>query len=76
MLYIGDFRKVDNCRPSIAQSTTEIQIFNRYLHKLSIDIRVSYAISNIQLEQEVHVEHRFDDCLNLVKLLGARWDKN
>ena len=46
------------------------------LHKLSVDIRVSYAISNIQSEQEVHVEHRFDDCLNLVKLLGARWDKN
>ena len=52
-----------------------MEYMKRSLHKLSIDIRVSYAISNIQLEQEVHVEHRFDDCLNLVKLLGARWDK-
>ena len=29
----------------------------RYLHKLSRDVRVHYSISDIESEQEVHVEH-------------------
>ena len=64
---LGDYRKVGNSYPCISQSTPEIEYMKRYLHKLSRDIRVCYVISNIQSEQDVHVEHRFDDCLKLVK---------
>ena len=52
-----------------------MQFMKRSLHKLSIDIRVGYVTSNIQSLREVHIEHRFDDRLNQVKMLGARSHK-
>ena len=67
MLYIGDFRKVGNSRPCISQRIPEIEYMKRDLHKFSRYIRVGYVISDIQSEREVHAEHRFDDCLKLVK---------
>ena len=47
----------------------------RYLHKLSRDVRVHYSISDIESEQEVHVEHDLLDMLlvrNLTKIGGQK----